>query len=74
MDRIDEAAAGGSGRRRMSGGAAVTRAGAEGVALLSNGAAPPGRADGRPRGGPVATAVRSARLARSAPVRSYSER
>ena len=44
MDRINEAAAGGSGRRRMSGGAAVTRAGAEGVALLSIGASAARRA------------------------------
>ena len=74
MDRINEAAAGGSGRRRMSGGAAVTRAGAEGAALLSSGQAPPARADGRSRGGPVAIAVRSARSVRSASVSSYSER
>jgi hypothetical protein len=40
MDRTIEAAVGGSGRRRASGDAAVTMAGAEGVALLSTGEAP----------------------------------
>jgi hypothetical protein len=75
MDRMNEAAAGGSGRRRMSGGAAVTRARAEGGALLSTAAsAARARAGERPRGAPVATAVRSARRARSASVSSYSER
>ena len=40
MNRMSEAAVGGSGRRRTSGNAAVTMAGAEGVALLSIGEAP----------------------------------
>ena len=35
MNRMSEAAVGGSGRRRTSGDAAVTMARAEGVALLS---------------------------------------
>jgi Autographiviridae endonuclease VII len=75
MDRMNEAAAGGRGRRRTSGDAAVTSAKAEGAALPSIAAsAARARAGGRPRGGPVATAVRSARPARSASVSSYSER
>ena len=40
MNRMSEAAVGGSGRRCTSGDAAVTMAGAEGVALLSIGEAP----------------------------------
>ena len=40
MNRMSEAAVGGSGRRRTSGDAAVTKARAEGVALLSIGEAP----------------------------------
>jgi len=40
VNRMREAAVGGSGRRRTSGDAAVTMAGAEGVALLSIGEAP----------------------------------
>jgi hypothetical protein len=75
MDRMSEAAAGGSGRRRMSGDAAVTTDGAEGVDLSSIAASATGaRAGGRPRGAPLATAVRSARPARSAAASSYSER
>ena len=50
MDRMNEAAVGGSGRRRSSGDAAVTIAGAEGAALLSSGQAPPSRARGDARG------------------------
>ena len=40
MNRMSEAAVGGSGRRRTSGDAAVTKARAEGIALLSIGEAP----------------------------------
>jgi hypothetical protein len=40
MKRLNEAAAGGSGRRRMSGDSAVIRAGAEGAAPLAIGVAP----------------------------------
>ena len=40
VNRMSEAAVGGSGRRRTSGDAAVTKARAEGVALLSIGEAP----------------------------------
>ena len=40
MNRMSEAAVGGSGRRRVSGDAAVTMGRAQGVALLSIGAAP----------------------------------
>ncbi len=72
---MSEAAAGGRGRRRTSGDATVTSAKAEGVALPSIAAsAARARAGGRPRGGPAATAVRSARPARSASVSSYSDR
>jgi hypothetical protein len=40
MDRMSEAAVGGSGRRRLSGNTAITTAGAEGAAVLSIGEAP----------------------------------
>ena len=75
MNRMSEAAVGGSGRRRTSGNAAVTMAKAEGVRRLWSGQAPRALARaGSPRGGPVAAAFRSSRLVRSASVSSYSER
>ncbi len=40
MNRMSEAAVGGSGRRRTSGDVAVTMAGAEGAVVLSIGEAP----------------------------------
>ena len=55
MNRMSEAAVGGSGRRRTSGNAAVTMAKAEGVRRLWSGQAPRALARaGSPRGGPVA--------------------
>jgi hypothetical protein len=75
MNRMSEAAVGGSGRRRTSEDAADTITGAEGVAPLSTGEAPRALARAEARAAArQRPAFRSTRLVRSASVSSYSER